>query len=111
MRGGITRPSEEVADSGPRAKFDFVPAMPGVGVIIIEDEQIIDNSRDGVAQGLGALQGLGVAQVVGDRQAQGDDDDCDDDSAIICSRITPSLMLSFIPRLTQLFHPEGQPTH
>ena len=43
LEGGIARPSEELADPGPRGKLDFVPAMPGVGVFIIEDEKIIDH--------------------------------------------------------------------
>ena len=50
--------------------------MPGIGVLIIEDEKIIENSGEGVAQGLGAAQGDG------DRQAQGVDVDGDDGFAI-----------------------------
>ena len=29
LEGGITRPSEELADPGPRGTLDFVSAMPG----------------------------------------------------------------------------------
>ena len=38
LEGGITWPSEELADPGPWGKLDLVPAMPGVDVFIIEKE-------------------------------------------------------------------------
>ena len=45
LEGGITRPSEELADPGARGKLDFVPAMPGFYVFVIEDEKIIEVRR------------------------------------------------------------------
>ena len=75
LEQGITRPSEELSDPGPRGRLDFVPAMPGAGAFVIDDEKIIEGSDTFLAQGVGdTAQGVGVAQGVGDRSAQGDDD-------------------------------------
>ena len=54
LEGGITRPSEELSDPGPRGKLEFVPARHEAGAFVIE--------CDGYStHGVGAAQGLGAA--------------------------------------------------
>ena len=78
--GGVTRPSEELSDPGPKGKLEFVPARHEAVALVVESEDqpkyqssaerwcrgcpSDDNSTHGVgaAQGLGAAHGLGAAQ-------------------------------------------------
>jgi hypothetical protein len=57
LEGGITRPSEELSDPGPRGKLEFVPAMHEAGVLVVEDDKDVGESGGGATQGMGAAQG------------------------------------------------------
>ena len=46
LEQGIIRPSDELADPGPRGRIDFVPAMCVAGALMIDNETDIDATRD-----------------------------------------------------------------
>ena len=65
------RPADEMADPGPRGKFEPTPAISAEFALDVSRALIVDTEY-GVGVG-DTAQGIGEAQGVGDPPAQGDD--------------------------------------